>query len=91
MTRKRFIKLCMSKGYSRNRAEKLAADVIADGMSYDQGYACVLRMANIDWVKLGEAVSKTIDAVAEATRKLATAAGQVIEVIGRSIQEAFSS
>lgn len=91
MTRKRFIKLCMSKGYSRNRAEKLAADVIADGMSYDQGYACVLRMANIDWVKLGAAMNRTIEAVAEATRKLAIAVGQAIEAIGHSIQEAFSS
>ena len=89
MTRKRFIKLCMSKGHSRNRAEKLAADVIADGLSYDQGYARVLWMANIDWVKLGAAMNRTIEAVAEATRKLAIAAGQAMETIGRSIREAF--
>lgn len=91
MTRKRFIKLCMLKGYTRNRAEKLAADVIADGMSYDQGYACVLWLANIDWVKLGAAMNRTIEAIAEAIRKLAIAAGQAIEAIGCSIQEAFSS
>lgn len=91
MTRKRFIKLCMSKGYSRNRAEKLAADVIADGLSYDQGYASVRWMINIDWADLCASMSSTIEVIAEATRKLAIAAGQAIEAIGRSIQEAFSS
>ena len=89
MTRKRFIKLCMSKGYSRKSAEKLAADVIADGLSYDQGYSSVLRMANLDWVELGAAMSRAVEAAAEAIRKVAIAAGQAMETIGRSIGEAF--
>lgn len=86
MTRKRFIKLCMSKGYSRNRAVEFADDVIADGMSYDQGMENVLWMANIDWVELSAAMSRILR---EGLRNLGIAVGQVVETIGRNIREAF--
>lgn len=88
MTRKRFIKLCMSKGYSRNSAEALAADALADGMSYEQAMETVLWVANTDWAEVGAAISRTIEAIAEAVRKVAIAAGQAIETIGRNIREA---
>lgn len=89
MTRKRFIKLCMSKGYSRNRAVEFADDVIADGMSYDQGMENVLRMANIDFTCLCAALSRAMEAAAEAVRQMAVAVGQAVETIGRNIREAF--
>lgn len=87
MTRKRFIKLCMSKGYSRKSAKALADDALADGMSYEQAMETVLWVANIDWAEVGAAISRTIEAIAEDVRKVATAAGQAIETIGRNIRE----
>ena len=89
MTRKRFIKLCMSKGYSRNYAVELADDVIADGMSYDQGMETVLLIANIDFTCLCDAMSRAVEGVTEAVRQMAVAVGQGIETIGRNIREAF--
>lgn len=38
MTRKRFIKLLMSQGYSRNEAVALAAQVPGSGQSYAETY-----------------------------------------------------
>lgn len=43
MTRKRFIKLCMSRGLSRNYANVCAAFSRGQGISYDKAYASLQR------------------------------------------------
>lgn len=39
MTRKRFIKLLMARGYERNEANDIAWEVVADGDRYARKYA----------------------------------------------------
>lgn len=46
MTRKRFIKLLMAEGYSRNEANELAMDV-DEGFSYDELYCIHCAMPQI--------------------------------------------
>ena len=42
MTRKRFIKLLMSRGYSRNEATTMALIAVGCGYTYDVAYFAVL-------------------------------------------------
>lgn len=41
MTRKRFVKLCMARGYSRNEAQELALDAKQKGRSYAEAMGIV--------------------------------------------------
>lgn len=41
MTRKRFVKLCMARGYSRNEAQELALDARQKGRSYAEAMGIV--------------------------------------------------
>lgn len=47
MKRKRFIKLLMAAGYSRNRAEREAIDVTTAGKSYMMGIAFIMFEAKL--------------------------------------------
>lgn len=73
MTRKRFIKLCMARGYSRNEANELAREGIETYGAYS-----VLFMVTL----LGS--SEFYEAFSEALR---TAAGIVQEVCDRFMNE----
>lgn len=68
MTRKRFIKLAMSLGYSRNQAAEMAVEVFRYG-SYEFMYLCVLGLPSvIRKVSIGLAVA--CDAAAAAFSNL---------------------
>lgn len=45
MTRKRYIKLIMAMGLSRNQARELAAVALADGMTYQDAYDRAVGLA----------------------------------------------
>ena len=45
MTRKRFVKLLMADGYSRNKANSIAKQTVADGDAYGSRY-WYLRLGN---------------------------------------------
>lgn len=47
MKRKRFIKLLMAAGYSRNQAEREAIDVMTAGKSYMMGFAFIMFVAKL--------------------------------------------
>ena len=59
MTRKRFVKLLMSKGIQRNVANGKAKTYISNGFSYEQAYRNFLLVYGIKsgFKKLGEAFS----------------------------------
>ena len=78
MTRKRFIKLCMSKGYSRNAAEKMRRDAIAGYGNYANGWEALRTVITISC------------SMHELNRALA-AVGKAIETIGRKLREAVES
>lgn len=72
MTRKRYIKLMMSKGYSRNEANNAASKIQAEGGSYadDAMQVCISAAQNEDVMR---SVCKTVDALVAAAIKLAEA------------------
>lgn len=75
MTRKRFVKLLMAEGYSRNSANKIADDVLADGLTYAEGYDMVIRLQPlID--SLTASLPEAIRYVTEAISKFAIAIGE---------------
>ena len=83
MTRKRFVKLLMAEGYSRNSANTLADDVIADGYSYAEGYSHVIRI-----LPLVEALAGPL---ADAAQKAADALGRVARAVGEAASAAVQA
>lgn len=79
MTRKRFIKLLMSEGVSRNEANSIAKYSINVYSNYESGY----RM----W-KLSTGCH--LSDITDAFQKAATAIGSIVDAIGASVK-AFSS
>ena len=73
MTRKRFVKLLMADGYSRNSANSLADDTLKDGYSYAEGYGQVTRMLPL--------VQAMIPAVTDAVRAVAESMGKVVRAV----------
>ena len=79
MTRKRFVKLLMAKGYDRNIANKIAAEDNAKGKTYAEGYAefeqveKLLDMLVPAWTKTMERVTKVVEKVAQAISEGAAA------------------
>lgn len=84
MTRKRFVKLLMAEGYSRNSANNVADATIMCGYSYAEGYAHVtnlLPLIEAVAVRFGKAVQKfadSIDKCAKAMSEAASAAGKAL-------------
>lgn len=68
MTRKRFIKLLMAEGYSRNEANTIATDARNCGLDYKTTYkaesaicAAKLNLKNINISALCDAIGKIVD------------------------------
>lgn len=68
MTRKRFVKLLMAQGYSRNKANRIARETVADGYTYTLQIV-LLRVGNnfpdITVSELKNALGKVVDAITE--------------------------
>ena len=75
MTRKRFVKLLMSRGYSRNEANQAALTAISDGHTYEGVYFAV---------RVNDGDTDAVEAVREACERIAEAA----ELVSRAIMEA---
>lgn len=86
MTRKRFVKLLMAEGYSRNSANTLADDVIADGYSYAEGYAHITRLLPL--------IEKMVDPLADAVEKATEAIcrfGNAVSAAASAAVQAFNA
>lgn len=84
MTRKRFVKLLMAEGYSRNDANDIADEVLEDGFTYAEGYDHIARMLPLVQAMIPR-VTDAIEKVTEAITRVATAAGKAVAA------EAFSA
>lgn len=89
MTRKRFVKLLMSRGYSRNEANSKAQAAVSAGVTYDRGYFAVqieagdsdaLEAVQAVCERLAEAIRSVAEAATAAARALATALPSMVEV-----------
>lgn len=76
MTRKRFVKLLMSEGYSRNEANAFAAFALIRWGEYNTAYKNkqLTNDIRIDWKKVDlDALNDAINKVAEAATKIVSA------------------
>lgn len=86
MTRKRFIKLLMAEGYSRNGANDIADDALKDGYSYAETYDQITRL-----LPLVQAITPEItDAIKKATEAIAKVVTATVEAAGAFI-DAFTA
>ena len=69
MTRKRFVKLLMAKGYSRNSANGVAEAVRANGKTYVEAYKAVKATVDITQI-ISETVVKLYESIGRIARAL---------------------
>ena len=81
MTRKRFIKLMMSYGNSRNKAVKIAAEYNSRNVPYKTAYANESNLKPVNYSFIAEGLSKGIAAATAAFSDLASAAKKAMENI----------
>ena len=96
MTRKRFVKLLMARGRSRNDATQAALDAVSGGHTYDGAYFAVLvndgdpgavEAVQAACNRIIEAAQAISCAMVEATRKIAEAMPAVGEMAKRAFAQ----
>ena len=90
MTRKRFVKLCMAQGYSRNTANEIAAEYNAKGKTYADGYAEFEQCKKL-LDMLVPALVKTMERVTKTIGKMAQAIGEGVAAFSNAFQAAMDS
>lgn len=88
MTRKRFVKLLMADGYSRNKANSIAKQAIADGDTYGVRY-WYLQFGNqfpdVAFPELKEAIGEITDILKEI---IPTVFNAIAELFPIAVQQA---
>lgn len=90
MTRKRFVKLLMAEGYSRNDANSIARDTSAEGWTYSLKYCClgvvnsfpeITVMPTRTIVKMVDLIVETLPSMIQAIIDLAQASVEAVQSI----------
>ena len=89
MTRKRFIKLLMADGYSRNEATEVAELVQKDNGTYAKSYDVIHAMKCFP--ELAEAINNLTQKWAEAFVRIADAVADGIKAFAQSFNEAMGA
>lgn len=89
MTRKRFVKLCMANGYSRNAANRIAAKVPDSGKSYAEAYKALLAVKRLS-VTLGPALSETMKRATEVIAKMTKAISEGVAAFSKAYSAAMT-
>lgn len=76
MTRKRFVKLLMAKGFSRNRANELAEAARLSGRSYAEVYKVGPIAVEVLINNLAKSLGPAIRAMSESLGRMVTAIGK---------------
>lgn len=96
MTRKRYIKLKMAEGLSRNEAALNAREIVAEGLSYQEDYdaeicANIYKQISLDeYIALAEAVANMVNVIQPVVVRVARAicaAGAAFMAEMREVQE----
>ena len=89
MTRKRFVKLLMSKGVSRNQANGIAQQYISEGISYESGYR-IWKLSHFlkdPMAQIGEVVNRATVAIQSLVSAIGAAASAFSSVLSVSLQQ----
>lgn len=96
MKRKRFVKLLMANGYSRNAANAIADTVPALGLSYKIKYASMLKPLNylLSLIggeqmckRLSEAITYMANCITEAATKIISALADIFGMASSVIEQ----
>lgn len=82
MTRKRFVKLIMARGYSRNEANELARAVVEDGGSYEREYAKIFVA-----LSMLDVMPNFVECIISGIEALMAALPNVMQRISRMIED----
>lgn len=86
MTRKRFVKLLMAKGYGRNGANDMAALAQAKGYSYEKAYRLATAIPN-----LVDSLAPAIVNLTESIKKMTTALAAGFSAFGEAFHAAMEA
>lgn len=78
MTRKRFVKLLMGRGYSRNDANLMAQEVVNNELSYEDGYFAA---------KVNDGDSEAMEKIWEVVGLINEIIPTVVEAVNAAIPE----
>lgn len=88
MTKKRFVKLTMSRGYDRNTALILAQEVREMGYSYDMAYRVLLSPELLR--KIADKIQKWTDEIANVVSKMSEAVCNGIQAFIEEVTRTLS-
>lgn len=101
MTRKRYIKLLMARGTSRNEAQAFAREVVAEGISYQQdydeiiGFATLFDKSEIAYKDAIAAIQRIVDeglpAFIEAVKKMSEAAAAGLKAFTEAFRKVMET
>lgn len=89
MTRKRFVKLAMANGYSRNSANRIAGAVVADGKTYAEVYKALLAFKKLT-ATITPALSEAVERFTKAASKIATSLGKAAAAFTKAFQDSMA-
>ncbi len=79
MTRKRFVKLLMAQGYSRNDAREVAMSVIARKKSYADAYREIEEVSTFFLPSLADTLERTVAAFSRLANAFGVAANAFVD------------
>lgn len=89
MTRKRFIKLMMAHGYTRNQCERMANSITKTGYSYRETYNLAMGFHSM-WPRIYPSIERAARAIAEFFHCLSAWVVRAAETFAKAISTAFS-
>lgn len=89
MTRKRFVKLCMANGYSRNAANRIAEEISAKGKTYAETYKGIVAINTLSkW--FGREFRDTVDRLSKSFGKLTKALSEGVAAFSKAVSAAMT-
>ena len=93
MTKKRYIKLLMAQGHSRNEANGYAREVADAGgsCSYEEAYALSYALDRTNWISAAHQLGEVIESITASIIKAVNAAAAGIAAFGEAFRDAYEN
>lgn len=93
MTKKRYIKLLMAQGRSRNYANERAQEVANAGgsCSYEEAYALSYALDRTNWISAAHQLGDVIESITASMIKVVNAVSAGIAAFGKAFRDAYEN
>lgn len=93
MTRKRYVKLLMAQGHSRNYANECAHEVADAGgsCSYEEAYALSYALDRTNWIAAAHQLGEALERITAGIIKAVNAAAAGIAAFGKAFRDAYEN